>query len=140
MKRVLGFVSILVFSFAICWMAAPARAQSGNAGTIEGTVKDPAGAAVPGVTVEIANPVSAYRRAVSTDQDGSFQFTNVPFNPYHLIVKATGFAAYTQDVDVRSAVPVSVAIALKLGTATTTVVVEENGGDLIENDPTFHTD
>ena len=36
----------------------------------------------------------------------SFRFTNVPFNPYHLAVTAKGFAGYTQDVDVRSSVPV----------------------------------
>jgi hypothetical protein len=33
-----------------------------------------------------------------------------------------------------------VEIALKIGSAATTVNVTENGGDLIENDPTFHTD
>ncbi|HKM90656.1 MAG TPA: TonB-dependent receptor [Candidatus Acidoferrales bacterium] len=140
MKRGFGVISILVFIFAVCWIAPPAWAQAGNSGTIEGTVKDPTGATVPGAAVEIANPVSEYRRAVTTGQDGSFRFTNVPFNPYHLTVKATGFAAYTQDVDVRSGVPLTVAIALKLATASSTVVVEENGGDLIENDSTFHTD
>ena len=122
------------------WFVAPARAQTGNSGTIEGSVKDPSGAAVPAAEVEIANPVSQYRRTATTGQDGSFHFTNVPFNPYHLIVKAKGFAVFTEDVEVRSGVPVTVAIALKVGAASTTVVVEETGGDLIENDSTFHTD
>src|SRR5208282_5719705 len=140
MKRSFGTASIFVLILAMCWMAAPARAQSGNAGTIEGTVQDAAGAAIPGASVDIANPVSGYRRAATTGPDGTFRFTNVPFNPYHLVVKAAGFALFTQDVDVRSGVPVTVTIALKVGAASSTVVVEENGGDLIENDPTFHTD
>src|SRR5205823_3558022 len=71
---------------------------------------------------------------------GSFRFTNVPFNTYHLVVTTSGFAPYTQDVDVRSSVPTGIQIALKLGTAATSITVEANGGDLLEKDPSFHTD
>jgi len=77
---------------------------------------------------------------MSTGSDGAFHFTNVPFNTYHLVVTTPGFASYTQDVDVRSSVPTSVQISLKIGTAATSVTVEANGGDLVENDPSFHTD
>ena len=45
-----------------------------------------------------------------------------------------------QDVEPRSAVPVSVAIKLKVSGSTTQVTVEAEGEDLVENDPTFHTD
>jgi len=64
----------------------------------------------------------------------------VPFNGYHLVVTAPGFESYTQDVDVRSTVPTTSQISLKVGTAVTSVTVEANGGDLIENESTFHTD
>src|SRR5438045_7840545 len=64
---------------------------------------------------------------------------NVPFNPYHLVARSQGFAAHTQDVDVRSVVPIDLTIDLKLQSSET-VTVESNGGDLLENDPTFHTD
>jgi hypothetical protein len=57
-----------------------------------------------------------------------------------LVVTAEGFAATVQDVEPRSAVPVSVAVKLKVSGSTTQVTVEAEGGDLIENDPTFHTD
>jgi hypothetical protein len=43
-----------------------------------------------------------------------------------------------QDVDVRSFVPVSLSTGLKVGGESTVVTVE--GNDLVENDPTFHTD
>ena len=94
---------------------------------------------VPGATVVITNPVSGYTRTTTSDASGNFQFANVPFNPYHLTVTATGFASFVQDVDVRSGVPVKVNSALNVGAASTTVTVE-SGGDLVENDPTFHTD
>jgi len=140
MKRGFGVISIFVLILTMCWAATPARAQTGNSGTIEGTVTDPVGAVIPGATVEILNPVSRYAQTAVTDAAGTFRFRNIPFNPYHLVVKAANFASYTQDVDVRSGVPVTVAITLKVGTATTTVTVEETGGDLVENESTFHTD
>ena len=117
-----------------------ASAQLGNSGSIEGTVKDPSGAAVVNATVEISYPVTGFRRTTTTTNDGTFRFTNVPFNPYHLMVTAEGFAIFSQDVEVRSTVPARADISLKVGTAVTSVTVESNGGDLVEKDPTFHTD
>jgi carboxypeptidase family protein len=141
MKRGFRVASIFLLIFASCWMTSPAWAQTGNSGSIEGTVTDPTGAVIPGATVEIRNPVSQYERTTVTDSVGAFRFTNIPFNPYHLVVKATNFASYTQDVDIHSGVPTTLAITLKVGAAAaTTVKVEATGGDLVENDPIGHTD
>ena len=115
--------------------AAASQAQS-----ISGTVLDPTGAVVPNATVEIHNPVSRYDRSTRTDTSGKFSFPNVPFNPYHLAVSATGFAPYAQDVEVRSSVPLDVPIKLQVSGSTESVTVEANGEDLVENDPIAHTD
>jgi hypothetical protein len=112
------------------------QAQSAS---ISGTVVDPSGGVVVNATVTIHNPVSGLERSATTDSSGNFTFPNVPFNPYHLSVTAQGFESYAQDVEIRSAVPLSVSIALKLQGASSTVTVE-GGGDLLENDSTFHTD
>src|ERR1035441_3560384 len=74
----------------------------GNSASISGTVLDPAGAVVPKATVELHNVVSGLSRTTTTDTTGNFSFVNVPYNPYHLSVSATGFSPYAQDVDVRS--------------------------------------
>src|ERR1700689_2027691 len=132
--------TVLFVSLAFLLAGAPGFAQSGNSGSIEGKVKDPSGSTVAGATVEITYPVSGYTRTATSGSDGSFRFTNVPFNPYHLVVTATGFSSYTQDVDVRATVPVSVQVSLKIGSAEQSVTVEANGGDLVENESTFHTD
>jgi len=128
----------VVFGLVLFFAAAPAKAQSGNSGSIEGVVKDASGGVVAGATVEISYAVSGLHREITTESDGSFKFTNVPFNSYHLVVSAGGFASYTQDVEVRAGVPVTVQIALKVGTAVQTVTVEAK--DLVENESTFHTD
>jgi len=124
---VMGFVSNL-------------SAQSRNFTSLSGTVVDPSGAVVPNATVEIRNPVSQFQRTATTDNSGYFTIQNIPFNPYHVTVTGSGFAPYTQDVDLKSPVPVNLKISLQLGTAVQTVTVESNGADLIETDPTFHTD
>jgi len=136
LQRFNRFVFVfLVFSFLF---ATSASAQS--SGILDGTVTDPSGSAVPGAAVEIQNPVSHYSRSTTTDTDGKFRFANVPFNPYHLQVTASGFAASATDVEVRSSVPMAVNVTLKVASASTTVTVEAGGADLVENDSTFHTD
>ena len=135
LRHAIRACSCLLFSFAL---ASAVLAQS-NSGIVSGTVTDPSGAVVPGATVNILNPVSQYSRAVKTDSGGHFTFPNVPYNPYHLSVSASGFASLDRDVNVNSSVPVSVNIRLQIGEASSTVTVT-GSEDLVENDPTFHTD
>jgi hypothetical protein len=115
-------------------------AQSGNAGTISGTVADQSGAVVPNAAVEIQNPVSHYSRTAISDALGKFSFPNVPFNSYHFTVTAPGFAPHVEDVVVRSSVPINLSIGLQINSASQTVTVESSAGDLVESDPTFHVD
>ncbi|MGD0506314.1 MAG: carboxypeptidase regulatory-like domain-containing protein [Terriglobales bacterium] len=136
-KKSLHAAFLMAFCLAL---GLHAYAQSGgSSGSINGAVLDPSGAVVANASVEIHNPVSGYDRTTTTDSKGNFSFTNVPFNPYHMTVKAEGFAPYAQDVPVRSVVPASVQINLQVPTSSTTVSVEA-AGDLVENDPTSHTD
>jgi hypothetical protein len=124
----LGFITVL-------------HAQSlGNAGTLEGKVTDPSGAPIPQTTVTILNRVTNYKRSTNTDSSGSFRFTNIPPNPYHLEASAPSFAVYKQDVDVRSTVPITLSIPLALSGTQTTVTVEGAGADLLENVPYAHND
>src|SRR6266849_2141514 len=59
-------------------------------------------------------------------------------SPYHLAVNVTGFSPHSQDVDVRSSVPITLKTTLVVGAEST--VVEVTANDLLENDSTFHTD
>jgi hypothetical protein len=130
------FAAIAIFfSFSISGLWAQ---SAGNGGTIVGTVVDPSGAVVPGATVTIENPVSGYNRNATSDSSGHYQFTNVPLNPYHLAISATGFGKHSEDVDVRSTVPVTVKSTLAIGESST--VIEVTAADLLESDSTFHTD
>ena len=120
----------------LCVSSGSAQA-SGNS-SLSGVVSDPTGAVVPGGIVEIHNPVCQFSRSATTDGEGRFSVTNIPFNPYHLSATATGFATYSQDVDVRSAVPLNLKVALPI--AGLRPKRYRRTHDLLENDPTFHTD
>ena len=103
--KLISAIAAAMFCLALCVISASAQ-TTGNS-SLSGVVADSSGAVVPGATVEIHNPVSEFSRSTTSDSAGRFSFPNVPFNPYHLNVKVAGFAAYSQDVDVRSAVPLS---------------------------------
>src|SRR5215831_7774277 len=118
MKAVL-FFSSLIFAGAVFIFCVQAFAQA-TSGTLQGVITDPTNAVVPGANVEIHNPVSGYAHTAVTDGAGRFSIPNVPFNPYHLTVSAKGFSLYTQDVDIRSVVPTSLSIELKLAGSTET--------------------
>ena len=133
----------VILVFLLVWSSAslPLFAQSlGNAGTIQGTVKDPTGAVVPQATVRIHNPVSGYQQSVTTDASGNFRLTNVPPNPYHLGVSAPGFTTYNADVAVRNAVPITLDVSLAIAGKETVVNVEVGAADLVEVDPSAHVD
>ena len=133
------YLGLLVIVGAVFDM--PARAQGLGAGTIEGTVLDPNNAAVPNANVTITNPVTGYTRTVTSDTDGSFRFDNVPPNNYHMSITASGFNVATQDVSVRTSVPISIKVPLTVGGAAVSVTINTiEATDLLENVPSAHTD
>ena len=136
-KKSLSAAFLITFSVLLGPIA---NAQSGNSTSITGTVLDPSGAVVLNATVEVRNPVSGYSRSAVTDAAGKFTIPNVPFNPYHVTVTGQGFAAYAQDVDVKSSVPINLSINLKVTGSSEVVTVESTAEDLLENTSTFHTD
>jgi hypothetical protein len=131
--------AFIVISFFALTLSSHAQ-SAGNSTSVTGTVTDPSGAVVPNATVEIRNPVSGFERTATTDSSGRFTIPNVPFNPYHLKATGQGFVPHSQDIDVRSVVPIVVSIPLKVESSAETVTVESGASDLLENSSTFHTD
>src|SRR5262249_44485766 len=116
-------------------------AQSlGSAATVTGTVTDPNNALVPGALVTIENPVTGFKRTVTTGADGAFKFNNVPPNTYSLSASANGFATAKQVLEVRTAVPISLIIPLAVSTTAESVTVTSDANVALENVPTAHTD
>ena len=53
-------------------------------GVIEGTVSDPSGAALPGVTVTMRNTSTNFQQQVITDSGGRFRGVLLPLGPYEV--------------------------------------------------------
>jgi hypothetical protein len=119
--------------------AAGCFAQSIGSGTVSGTVSDPSGAVIPNAAVEIVNAVSHYRQTATTDATGTFRFNNVPLNAYEISVNAPGFTPARQQVDVKTALPISLKLTLQITGETQSVTVEATGV-MVENDPSAHID
>lgn len=144
--RIASLLSVLVASAVSAVIVAtivtvPTSAQElGGAGTVRGTIKDPTGGVMQAVAVTIRNSVSGFTRTVSTDAAGRYTFSNLAPNPYHISVEAQGFQKTERDVDVRSAVPITLDLTLPLAGTTTSVDVVGRAEELVERDPTAHTD
>ena len=139
--RVIRRVSVVVCLLAaIAAGARHANAQGLGAGIVQGVVKDPTGGVMQAVEVKLVNPVSGFARTATTDAMGRFTFSNIPPNPYHLSVSVQGFQALDRGINVRSGAPLALELPLELAGTTEQVQVVGHAEDLVEKDPTAHTD
>ena len=61
------------------------------AATVEGVVKDPSGAAVPGAAVILKNSETAHAENALTDNQGHFAFADVAPGKYAITIQHDGF-------------------------------------------------
>jgi hypothetical protein len=134
--KIRSLISVLAFSLLLC---SPALAQSISGGTINGVVKDPTGAVVPGASVRLRNAVTAYEQTAESDAAGEFRFNNIPLNKYQLAVNASGFSPAAQAIDVPNTVPITADVVLTMAEVATSVSVEAAAA-MVMNEPSAHTD
>ena len=88
--RTKGLVTCLLAIFAFATVAI-AQTQI-TTGTIQGTVLDPNGGALPGVAVQIKNLDTNATRDFTTDEEGRFVALQLPSGRYNVTVTKQGFA------------------------------------------------
>jgi hypothetical protein len=106
-------------------LTAPAAAFAQQLGTMAGVVKDPSGAVLPGVTVEVTSPalIEKLRTAV-TDGAGQYRIVNLPPGMYTATFTLTGFSTVRHEgVDVSVAVNAQVNAEMKVGAVAETITV-----------------
>jgi hypothetical protein len=131
--RALAFASLLSL---FCALTAFAQ----NAGTISGTVSDRSGAVLPNAPVEVHNALTGFHLSTTSDAAGLFRIPNLAYGNYHLTVTSPGFQTVNDDISVQSPVAMTRTYQLQIGTEATTVTVQADANDIIEKDPTDHTD
>jgi outer membrane receptor protein involved in Fe transport len=128
MKMRIFTMSLLALCLALLTMGA-AMAQSATTGSIEGTVSDPNGHAVPNATVTVSGPNLISDQTAQTNDTGHYQILNLPPGRYTVLVAATaGFAATKKDnVEVNLS---------KTSTADVKVEIGKVGGEVTITDTT----
>lgn len=91
MYKAVKFLSVLL-ALMLCFSASAIGQET--TGNIEGTVTDPNGAVVPGVTVELIS--QSYRRSVTTNDQGFFRALQLQPGIYTVSAKATNFQPFEQ--------------------------------------------
>ena len=87
MKVKFIFMAVLVAAMAFAFSPVTSFAQTTTTGTVEGTVTDPNGAAVPNVTLTLSGPNLVRGQTTTSDADGSYRFSSVPPGRYTLEAK-----------------------------------------------------
>ena len=78
--RIFSVMFVLVLSL----FAVSASAQTSTTGSIEGTVVDVNGAAVPGVEVTVTSPNLIRAQTATTDDEGNYRIPNLPPGRYNV--------------------------------------------------------
>jgi hypothetical protein len=109
--------------FVLITAAWAASLLAASAGSVRGKVLGPDNHPMPGVVVQLRNDLTGFTQNAATSADGTFTFTNVPFNPYEVHADVQGFAAAHREVDVHSVVPIDVTMQLNVPTVSESINV-----------------
>jgi len=128
-KSYLVFITSLMLAFIF---VSNTSAQSGTA-TVRGTVLDPQGNAIAGVTVTLKNESKNFLRTQTTNASGGYVFTLVPPGTYTLEAETQGFKkAFVANVQALVDTPLDVNVNLEVGDVSETVTVS-GGTDAVVN-------
>ena len=121
-KRSVYFLSLWILVAA--FFTGAAVAQNTGAGTINGTVTDPAGGAVPGAAVVVRNTNTGNERALVTNGDGIYVAPFMQPGMYEITASKAGFGKIVRaELTLQVGQTLTIDIALPLQTTTETVTV-----------------
>jgi TonB-dependent receptor-like protein len=109
---------------ALCLTASPLHAQRVR-GELRIEVHDSAGAAVS-ADAELLSEANQLHRTFKIAQDGHYTAQDIPFGVYRLNISAEGFAPWSNLVNIRSEVPVRIAVALGVAPVATQIQVTDS--------------
>jgi hypothetical protein len=130
-RTLVRFLMRFAAAAALLLTLAPALRAQTDLARIQGTVKDSAGAALPGATVTITN-VATNRQVTSTaDEDGEYAVQSLQPGDYRIDVTQPNFKTTRQDVKLEVAQAATLDFVLEAGGVTEIVEVSA-GTSLIE--------
>jgi hypothetical protein len=120
----LSVVAGMLVAFLLVLSPLASNAQN-YAGSVRGTVTDPAGAAVPGATVTLRDVGTNSTSETKTTEQGDYAFPVVSVGVYEVTVKQGSFKEFiAKGVEVHVSTPTEVNAKLELGSSNEIVTVE----------------
>jgi Carboxypeptidase regulatory-like domain len=117
------FSRLLLLCSALVLVSNLKIAAQETTGGLQGTVRDPSGAVVPGATVVVTANSLVGTKSVDTDASGYYRFANLPPDNYTISVTAKGFSTAKREVTLEVGRLPSVDVALEVGRSETVVEV-----------------
>jgi hypothetical protein len=125
MKRSIYAVAIILLVSAVSL-----HAQTTN-GSIQGSVTDPNGAAIPGASVTARNLDTGLTQKTTTTEAGIYSLPNLPPGRYAITVEAPDLKKYSQEgVTVATGTAVSLDISMQLGAVSDSITVTADASQL----------
>jgi Carboxypeptidase regulatory-like domain len=113
-------------ALAVLFCGVPMAAQQ-TLGSINGTVKDPSGAAVPNATVSVTNAATNYTEVTKTQGNGFYQVFNLPIGLYAVKASHEGFeSTEARAIAVQEASTTTLNLTLRVGQVSESVEVTAN--------------
>jgi hypothetical protein len=121
------FARYSLFLLLLTLLAFPAAHAQQTLGSINGTVLDASGAAIPGSTITVADPEIGVTRTATAGGNGYFQLFNLPIGSYTVQATHDGFdTSKVSGIAVQEARATTISVKLKVGEIATSVDVTAN--------------
>ncbi|HEV2645531.1 MAG TPA: carboxypeptidase-like regulatory domain-containing protein [Acidobacteriaceae bacterium] len=130
--------ALAVLCVAVLMFGAQANAQTAGAGSIQGSILDPSGAAVPNAVVTLTEQSTQVTLTTKSSSAGTYAFPNINVGSYTLTVVAQGFDTYSSlgnILEVGSSI--SLDAKLTVGSTDKKIEVHADGLALQTEDATF---
>ena len=115
----LGFAAVMVSTTPV-----PALAQGSPTGTLAGTINDPSGGVLPGVTVIAKSTQTGLAQQTVSGTEGDWRIPALPAGAYEVAFELEGFKKLVRSgINVEAATIHSVPVTLEVGGLTETVEV-----------------
>jgi Carboxypeptidase regulatory-like domain len=111
--------------FVLCVVTAQSQAQTTN-GSMNGTVTDPSGSAVPDVQIKVTNKDTGAERTVTSSDTGSYTVPQLPPGTYDVTAQKSGFATENRP-NVQLLVNQSATLDFKLSLSSVSETIEVTG-------------
>src|SRR5467141_4683716 len=116
--------ALLTILLSLCAVSTYAQFKA----SLQGTVLDPKGGAVPGAKVTVTNQNTGTSRETVASAEGFYRVTELPPGKYTVTVEAAGFkVSLSKDVVVEAEQPRGLDITLAVGNVQESVTVTEIG-------------